>query len=281
MTTLMLALFMAQHLDSLSKAGAQAMRESRFGDARKAYQQLVEQEPANPMWRMNLGLALNQTGNYQDAILEFDRFLKVKPQPGAIHWVTGLARLKLKQPCEAIPLLEKAKLWDASKSTVDLGDALFACGRYEKAARTYESAKAFRGNDPKLTRQIAHSYWRARLYPEAKKYFASLTGPSTGEPEFLFEYGDTLVRLEGPEAGLPFLLKAAEVAPELSGARGEAGKALLALGRAAESIPHLEAASTTDATLLLALSRAYRSVGRVSDANRVETEYRNKVGSHL
>ena len=279
MMTLLLAMAMFQDVSSLSQAGAQAMRESRFADAGKAYSQLAEKEPANPMWRMNLGLAEFQAGNFQDAIVAFEKYLKAKPQPGAIHWMSGLARLKLQQPCDAIALLEKAKLWDASKSSIDLGDALFACGRYEKAARVYEGATIFRSNDAKLLRQVAHSYWRARLYPEAKKFFKSLAEQFADEPEFQYEYGDTLARLEGPEAGLPFLLQSAQAAPELTGVRGELGKGLLAVGRHLEAIPHLEAASAKDATLLLALSRAYRSVGRIEEAERAQTEYRAKLGT--
>ncbi len=279
MITLLFALAMLQDVSSLSQAGAQAMRESRFADAGKAYRQLTEKEPANPMWRMNLGLAQYQAGNFQDAIVEFEKYLKAKPQPGANHWMTGLARLKLKQPCDAIAPLEKAKLWDASKSSIDLGDALFACGRFEKAARAYEGATVFHSNSTKLLRQVAHSYWRARLYPEAKKFFSPLAEQFANEPEFQFEYGDTLARLEGPAAGLPFLLRAEQAVPELTGVRGELGKALLAVGRMAEAIPHLEAASAKDATLLLALSRAYRSMGRTEDAERAQAEYRTKVGT--
>ena len=108
---------------------------------------------------------------------------------------------------------------------------------------------------------------------------ATVAGPYAVDPEFQFEYGDTLARLEGPEAGLPFLLKAARAAPELSGVRGETGKALLALGRAVEAIPHLEAGSAKDPALLLALSKAYRGAGRISDAERAQAKYRSKVGA--
>ena len=152
------------------------------------------------------------------------------------------------------------------------------CGRYEKAARIYEGATIFRSNDTKLLRQVAHSYRRARLYLEAKKFYVPLAGQFANEPEFQYEYGDTLARLEGPEVGLPFLLRAAQAEPALTGVRGELGKALLAIGRQAEAIPHLEAASAKDATLLLALSKAYRSIGRIEEAERAQAEYRTKLG---
>lgn len=277
--TILILLALFQDAASLSQSGARAIREARFGDAEKVYRQLVRREPENPMWRMNLGIALDSAGRYQEALPELQAFLKAKPQPSAIHWMTGLAYLKLHQPCEALAPLEKAKLWDARRATVDLGDAYAGCGRFEQAARTYESAIAFGSHEGKLARQAAHCYWRARLYPQAKNLFASLAASFAAEPEFQYEYGDTLARLEGPEAGLPFLLKSAQVAPEIPGARGEAGKALLAVGRASEAIPHLEAASQKDPALLLALSRAYREAGRTADAQRTQEEYRTKMGA--
>lgn len=275
---IVLLLLLAQDVATLSQTGAQAMRESRFADAESAYRQLARLEPANPMWRMNLGLALHSGGRPREALTEFDAFLKAKPEPGPVHFLAGVTRLKLHQACEAIALLEKARKWDAGKSLNELGDAYYGCNRFENAARAYEAALTAVGPSPKVARQAAHCYWRARLYPEAKRLYAGIATEFGAEPEFNYEYGDTLARQDGAEAGLPFLLRAAQAAPTLPGARSEAGKALLALNRAREAIPHLEAASAADPTLLLPLSRAYRQVGQKENADRTEREYRKRVG---
>lgn len=274
-----LALLLAESMASLSEGGAKAMREQRFADAEQAYRLLVQREPANPMWRMNLGLALHSRGMYSEALREFEFFLKVKPVPGPIHFMAGLARLKLGQACEAIAPLEKARAWNAEKSLVELADAYGGCARNEMAARTYEAALAAKAGDKQLARQAAHYYWLARLYPEAKRLMDSIAKGWDSDPEFNYEYGDTLVRSVGPEEGLPHLLKAVEAAPDRLAARAEAGKALLAIGRAEDAIPHLEAAAPLDASLLLPLSRAYRTVGRTADADRTQAEYRRKFST--
>ena len=98
-----------------------------------------------------------------------------------------------------------------------------------------------------------------------------------GDAEFLYEFGDTLARLRGAEAGLPYLEKAVKADPQLAPAHGALGRALLELHRAEESIPHLEAAVDTDAVLLLPLSRAYKATGRLQDAARAEAEYRKSL----
>ena len=326
---------------SLSEQGATAMKENRFADAERIYRQLLKEQPNEPRLRMNLGLALFSAAKYPEASDEFEKFLKAVPAPGPAHFMLGVARLKLRKPCEAIPALENARKWQASSQVVlELGDAYFGCKRYAQAAATFEALgetpKALQGaglsyarlgrqqeasaafakleklppsaelhelladvrtlenrhedavkelkeavrlapKDSRLQRLYARSLWRAGQYEEARQGYASLVARWSNDPEFNYEYGDTLVRIEGVEAGLPLLEKAVKTAPELVAARGALGRALLQVGRAKESIPHLDAAAQQDATVLLPLSRAYKATGRLQEAARIEAEYKQRV----
>ncbi|MBL8227967.1 MAG: tetratricopeptide repeat protein [Bryobacterales bacterium] len=263
---------LAQDAVELSQRAASAMRSQRFGEAETLYRKLISLDPSNPMWRMNLGLALHSNGRFAPAIKEFEAFAKARPQAGPVHLLLGTAHLKLGQACAAIPPLEKAAGWNKERSQLELADAYYACKRFERAARTYEAV-----GTRAAARQAAHCYWQARLYPDAKRIFQTLEQAFDREAEFQYEYGDTLARVDGPEAGLPYLRRAVDAKPALIAARGELGKALLATGDAAGAVPHLEAASRGDATLLLPLSRAYRESGREAEAGRVLKEYRTKT----
>lgn len=267
---------LAEDTAELSRQAAAAMRAQRFAEAEARYRKLVELEPVNPMWRMNLGLALFSAGRYANAVPEFEAFLKAKPEAGAVHLLLGTSLLKLGRPCPAIAILEKAVQWNQDRPMLELADAYYGCKRFERAARAYEAA-ARTSRNPAVSRQAAHCYWQARLYPDARRIFQTLEPEFANEPEFQYEFGDTLARMDGPEAGLPYLQKAVAAKPELLAARGELGKALLATGDAAGAIPHLEAASRNDATLLLPLSRAYRAAGREADAERTQKQYRQRV----
>ncbi len=149
--------------------------------------------------------------------------------------------------------------------------------RHEDAVKELEEAVRLAPKDDRLQRLYARSLWRAGRYEEARKSYASLAARWSSDPEFNYEYGDTLVRIEGVEAGLPLLEKAVKAGPEMVAARGALGKALLQIGRAKESIPHLEAAAQLDATVLLPLSRAYKATGRLQEAARIEAEYKQRV----
>jgi len=256
----------------LAPQGAAAMREGRFEDAEGIYRKMLKQTPNNPKVRLNLGLALYSAGKYAQAIPELGAYLKAEPQPGPVYLVTGTAHLKLRRFCDASAPLEKARVWQASPQvSTELGDAYQGCKRYEEAAKAYLAA-----NQP---RAAARAFWQARAYAEAKPLYDSLASSNAADAEFLYEFGDTLARLDGAAAGIPHLERSLQIAPALIPARGALGRALLEVGRAAESIPHLSAAAPADVTLLLPLSRAYKATGRLEEAARVEAEYKKKVSA--
>lgn len=331
-------------LQSLSEQGAQAMRDHRFADAERIYREMLKQQPGEARLRMNLALALYSSAQYREAATEFERYVKAAPRPGPAHLMLGVAKLKLRQPCEAIAPLESARKWQPSGQVlVELGDAYFGCKQYARAAATFEALgptpKGLQGaglsyarlgkqqeananfakletlppspelhellaevrtlenrhedavkelleavrlspNDSRIQRLYARALWRAGRYQEARERYAGLAARWSSEPEFNYEYGDTLVRVEGVAAGLPLLEKAVREAPDLIAARGALGKGLLQAGRTKESIPHLEAAAARDATVLMPLSRAYKTTGRLPEAARVEAEYKQRVAEN-
>jgi len=262
----------------LLQRGGQAMRERRFAEAESIYRKLLESAPDDSRLHLNLGLALYSGGKYDAAAGEIDRYLKVNPQPGPVYLLSGTNRLKLHKPCEAIVPLEKARRWQASGEVlVELGDAYNGCKRFLDAGRTYEQASNLKDSSPKLLRAAAGAYWEAREYAKARPLFAKVETAFGKDAEFLYEYGDTLVRLEGAAAGLPRLERAIAAQPSLIAARAAFGKALLEAGRPQDAIAHLEAVVSTDPALWLALSKAYKAAGRDADAARATSEYRRRM----
>lgn len=259
--------------------GAQAMREGRFADAERFYREMVKQNPGEARLRLNLGLALYSAGKYDPALAELARYVKAYPKPGPVHLVMGTAHLKMGRPCDAATVLERARQWQASEQVlVELGDAQAGCKRYAEAGAAYRAAAKLNARGGRTARAAARALWQARMYTEAKDLFAQVEGAFQGEAEFLYEYGDTLARVEGAEAGLERLRKAVALDPKLIPAHGALGRALMDLERAAEALKHLELAAPADAALLLPLSRAYKATGRPEEAARAEAEYKKRLG---
>lgn len=246
--------------DDLSSRGAEAMRTGRFAEAESVYRELAKQSPNEAGWHGNLGLALYSQKKFRESAESLERSLKLRPSAGLSN-VLGIVYLKLGKPCEAISPLRKAEKPDV------LADALSGCKRYPEAAKLYERI----GN----TRAAGRAYWQARDYSSAKRIFSAITNQYSSDVEFSYEYGDTLLRLEGASAALPFLERATTLLP----GRGALGKAYVELGRYRDAVPHLEAASAVDSDLLLPLSRAYKETGRAAEAERALKLYREKVSA--
>jgi len=186
---LLAALLPAQ--DDPAAAAARAMREGRFADAERLYRALIKQIPQEPRLQLNLALALHSGKKYADANLAFAQFLKTNPPPGPVHLVAGLSLLKANQPCQAAPILEKAKRWQASEQVLtELADAYSACQRYPQAGAAYtEAAAKATANAGRLKRAAARAYWLARDYPAARPLFTALRPTFSNDPEFLYEFG--------------------------------------------------------------------------------------------
>ena len=272
-------LLAAQDIGVLSAEGAAAMRAKKYPEAVRAYQTLVFEEGANPQWRLNLGMALFYAADPTRAVNALEDFIRAQPQPGAGHFFLGLSRLKLGQPCEAIAPLEAALQWPQRPQSrwTELADAYQGCKRWEPAAKAYAEAAKLDPKERRLLRQSAHCWRVARRYDTAKPLFAALAGEYEGNVEFQFEYGDTLMRLDGAEAGLPWLETAVAGDPTFLPAQAALGRALLELSRPADAVQHLELAAKADPAALLPLSRALRALGRSSEAAQAETGYRTRI----
>ena len=160
-----------------------------------------------------------------------------------------------------------------------MADAYQGCQRWEPAAKAYAEAAKLDSQDLRLVRQSAHCWRMARRYELAKPIFASLESSYAENPDFWFEYGDTLMRWEGAAAGLPWLKRAVAANPSFGLAQSALGRALMELDRPADALPHLEAGAAEDPALLLPLSRAYRALQRPADAAKAEAEYKVKMST--
>jgi tetratricopeptide (TPR) repeat protein len=243
-----------------SQQAAQAMRAGRFSEAERLYRALVQQDPKNPGWHANLGLALHSQMKFRQAVEAIERSLKLKPSSG-LSLVVGIDYLKLNEPCNAIAPLQLTDRTDV------LADAYYGCRRFPEAARLYTER-----ND---LRSAARAWWQARDYSQAKPLYEKVAPQHKTDTDFAWEYGDTLLRVDGAEAAIPWLERTSDIVE----GRAALGKAYVEAGRFAEAIPHLEESAKIDPDLMLPLSRAYKATGRVGEADRALKEYRKRQAS--
>jgi tetratricopeptide (TPR) repeat protein len=142
------------------------------------------------------GLALHSQAKYRESVESIERSLKLSP-PRGCSVVLGIDYLKLNEPCKAIAPLERTDRTEA------LADAYYGCKRFPEAARLYTKL-----ND---IRSAARAWWQARDYPLAKPLYEKLAPQHQDDPDFAFEYGDTLLRVEGASVAIPWLERAVTI----------------------------------------------------------------------
>lgn len=79
-----------------------------FNGAAGVYQQLVKQAPANPGWKLNLGIALHMAGRDREAVAPLEVASKAMPQAFPAHALLGTSLLRLGQAAKAVGPLQRA-----------------------------------------------------------------------------------------------------------------------------------------------------------------------------
>lgn len=135
----------AHHAKELIAAG-------RPAEAISIYRELVRAMPGNPGLIMNLGLALDMSGDKRAAIRQYQAVLKLDPESFPALLLLGTAYLDVGQPSLATAPLEKAvKLQPANfDAQVNLAEADMAMEHFAAAASRFEKLSQQDPSSPKV-----------------------------------------------------------------------------------------------------------------------------------
>jgi len=79
-----------------------------FAGAAGVYEKLVKQQPANPGWKLNLGIALHMAGKDREAVPYLDTAAKAMPGAFPAHALLGTSLLRMGQAGRAVGPLTRA-----------------------------------------------------------------------------------------------------------------------------------------------------------------------------
>jgi len=148
-------------------------------------------------------------------------------------------------------------------------------GRHWESVKEWEAALSLSPGDPRLERELALSLYLKRDYEAAKKLIERFLKNEPNSAELNYLIGDILLYEEKVEGAVPYLLKAVNLNPGMTGAHSALGRAYMDLGEAEKAIPHLKSALRTDedGSLHFQLSRAYQKTGREQLARDTLAQY--------
>ena len=148
-------------------------------------------------------------------------------------------------------------------------------GQHLEAAQEWREAIKLSPRDVHLHYELSVSLFMGKDYKatlaEAEPLLRAL--PKSAELNFII--GDTYLRLEDPEKGIPYLRSALKLEPTMLAANASLGLSLFRMGNAAEAVPQLERALELDddGTLHFQLSRAYQATGAAEKARVTLAKY--------
>lgn len=153
-----------------------------------------------------------------------------------------------------------------------LGRALYGANDAAGAARAFRTAVALRPGDARALFFLATTLERAGDDAEALTAYKELVRLRPDGAEGHVGLGVLLVKKGGAnvEEGIPELVRALEIDPNLYEARVTLGRALVTRGRAAEAVEHLKRAAALapeNPEPHYQLSLAYRRLGRREEAD--------------
>jgi Flp pilus assembly protein TadD len=158
----------------------------------------------------NLGVALAQTGNIEEAFAHYEQALRINPDLADTHYNLGIALERTGRRPEAIQEMEHAVRLRPQfvEARNDLGIALAQAGRYPEAVEHLERALS-------LNPDLADAH---------------------------YNLGTVFAQLGRTPEAIEHLQRALQINPDLADAHYNLGLALEKLGRTSEAIEHLQQA---------------------------------------
>jgi tetratricopeptide (TPR) repeat protein len=203
-----------QALAEKAQLAKQLMAAGHPGEAVPIYRELLRAMPDNPGLALNLGLALDMSGDKRGAIREYQAVLKIDPQSFPARLLMGTAYLDLGQPSSAIaPLEESVKLQPGNLDAQEtLGDAELALERFGAALSRFE----------KLSRQDPSSakvwYGLGACYEGlAQKSFDALTNVAANSAYWLYLVAESRYANKQTYSAFYFYKQALTKVPSLRG----------------------------------------------------------------
>ncbi|MSV31977.1 MAG: tetratricopeptide repeat protein, partial [Bryobacterales bacterium] len=92
----------------LAEEGQRRLSVGDFAGAVPIYAELVKQSPANPGWKLNLGIALHMAGRDKEAVVPLSAAAGAMPQAFPAHALLGTSLMRLGQAAKAVVPLQRA-----------------------------------------------------------------------------------------------------------------------------------------------------------------------------
>ncbi|HVM60698.1 MAG TPA: tetratricopeptide repeat protein [Verrucomicrobiae bacterium] len=192
----------------------------------------------------NLGFALAQTGQAQEAIGHYEQALRLKPDFAEAHFNLGNVLFQAGKAPEAIDHYEQALRLkpDFAEAHFNLGDALFQAGKVQEAIDHYEQALRFKPDFVKAQRNLGNALLRVGNVQRAIGCYEQALRMRPNDAATHYNLGLALEQSGRAQDATEQFEEALRLTPDFAEAQFNLGNALVEDGRAEEATAHWEEA---------------------------------------
>jgi tetratricopeptide (TPR) repeat protein len=242
----------------------------RVPEAIQQYERASRLRPDDAGTYYNLGLAFAEEGKLTEAIQEYERALQIKAD-AATHNNLGIALMKVGRTPEAIEQYEQALRIGPEDAGIhyNLAVALMKSGAMAAAIEQYQHALRLRPDDADLHRDFAAVLLQAGKLPEAIEQYKQALQVRPDDAELRNNLGVALAATGRFSEAIEQYEQALRIKPDDAEAHNNLGTVLAGLGRENEAIRHWEEAlklKPEDARVHCNLGTALERTGRTPEA---------------
>ena len=219
------------------------LSQGRIPEALEYAHRAVKVAPSAETHR-NLGIALTQAGRIQEALVEFELALRIKPDLADVHHNFALALLRLGRVPEAIGHWEQALRIEPNyaEAHCNLGVVLQRTGKLEDAIGHYEQALRAKPDYAEAHYNLGVALVRMGRVPEAIEHWQQALRINPDYTEAHCNLGVALEQSGRIEDAIEQYEQALKTRPDLAEVHYDLGVAFARVGRVPQAIEHWQQA---------------------------------------
>jgi protein O-mannosyl-transferase len=198
----------------------------------------------NEMAHYNLGFALDQKGNVDGAIAQYEEALQIRPAYGAAHNNLGLALLGRGKVDEAIPHFQRALQLGPNyvEPCINLGNAFLQLGKVDDAIAQYQQAVQLKPDYATGYNNLGDALLQKGKVAEATAQYEKTLEIDPAYAEADYSLGNILLQQGKVDEAITHFEKALQSRPDYAKACNNLGNALVQKGNVKEAIVNYEKA---------------------------------------
>jgi tetratricopeptide (TPR) repeat protein len=209
-----------------------------YHDLVTLYTATLTKNPGCWMAHYNLGIALSDQGNTDQAIAHYRQAVELRPNYGEAHYNLGRLLAQKGQLDDAITHYKKALEINPADAEAhnNLGATLFASGRVGEAIAHYRTALAIQPNYADASCNLANALLSSGDLDGAIAHYLACLAVSPNQAEVQYNLASALFRMGRTDEAITHYEKALQLRPQNADARANLGSAFLAKGRVGDAI---------------------------------------------